>query len=186
MIRKGRPVVDVYQEKPNKQNEKVEDKNQYSSRLQHLEQRTYHIDGEVTAIKSQLSAQSDTLTRIENSILNKQPMWNVGNIMGLLVVAGSLILGLVTYTHTLINPLGARMDVYDAFRYEMHYEVGQTQHSIKTLDEKFDHFDELHHKQDDMIIGFTKGLAASEVEHRALGDYAKETRELLNDMRAGD
>jgi len=159
------------------------DQHQYSTRLQHLEQRTYHIDGEVTAIKSQLSAQSDTLNRIETSVLNKQPIWNVGNIMGLLVVASSLILGLVTYTHTLIDPIAERLDLHDAFRYEMHFEVGETKHSIKTLDEKFNHFDELYHKQDERVNKLTSEAAAGAVSRKAIGDYLKETRENIDALK---
>jgi hypothetical protein len=148
-----------------------------AARLQHLEQRTYHIDGEVTAIKTQLGTQNDALQRIENNLMNKQPIWNISNVMSLLVVAGGLILGMVTYVHTLIEPIDDRMDMYDAFRYEMHYEVGVMQHSFEQNDKRWDHFDTLHHKQDDAIGKLREKAAQTDVYFdkisRALDDVDK-------------
>ena len=143
-------------------------------RLTTLEQRTYHIDGEVSGIKSTLATHGNTLQRIETKLLNSPGGMNSSQVLGVLTAVGGVVFGLVTYFHTLISPIEKKVELYDQFRYEMHYEIGVMQHSFENYDERWQHFDVLHHKQDDAIRALAEKAAAAEISRRAMGEYMKE------------
>lgn len=162
---------------------------QYSQRLQHLEQRTYHIDGEVTAIKSQLSTQNEALQRIENSLLNRPSVWNTGSIISLLGLVGSIVFGGAVYLESQmgnveedIHELAEYVDIQQEFRHQMHYEVGRMTQTVEEYDRKWDHFDMLMHKRDDRINEIEKKQAESTVSRRAIGDYARELGQRLEGL----
>lgn len=138
----------------------VVDKRAQDARLQQLEARTYHIDGEVAGLKTQVGGVVDSLTRIENTLLNKPEKWNTGSIIALLslfvtiVVGGAVFLeSQMAHVRDDIVELSEEATVNREFRNQMHYEVGVVQHTIKVNDDKWNHFDEMMHKRDDRING---------------------------------
>lgn len=161
------------------------------NRLQDLEARTYHIDGRVSAIETQLTTQGATLSRVEQHILGmskgKEP--NVVGWIGLVVTGFlgvlSLVFTLAKYMDLQMAPLRASLldneevhEVFNDFRHQQHYEVGVL-HENKTVQQQeiarlWEHI----HKLEEMDKDHATRLAQGEVSRKAIGDYVRQIDEL--------
>jgi len=162
------------------------------SRLQKLEGRTYHIDGKVAAIETQLGTQGQQLSRIEQHLLAPKPPVNYGVWVGvgitLLFGFGSLIMAGTGYVDVQlghmresIHTIDASIDKYRDDRAEdavvdkaEAYEAGVIRGELSALGHLVQHMDERRHKADERIVKLEEKAAAGEVSRRAIGDYAKE------------
>ena len=161
------------------------------NRLQDLEARTYHIDGRVSAIESQLTSQGATLSRVEQHLLGmskgKEPNvigWIGLAVSGFLGVAG-LVFSLAKYMDLQLQPiragLAANAEVHEtlnAFRHQMHYEIGvlttqkeDTKGEIKLL---WNHI----HKLEAQDTEHNKEIAHAQTARKAMGDYIRQIDEL--------
>lgn len=145
----------------------VRDAHVAENRLHQLEARTYHIDGEVAALKTQMGGVVDSLGRIESHQLNKKPVWNTGSVMAMLALVATILLGGATFLDTQLEHIrddivGIKADatIVEEFRHQVHYEIGVFKHTQKVHDEQWKHYDELMHKRDDKI---------NEIENRQWG-----------------
>jgi len=134
-------------------------------RLQQLEARTYHIDGELAAVKTQVSGMVDSLERIESSLLNRPDKWNNGSIVAMLSLIATIIFGGGVYLDNQLSHLRddierneEHMEILDSFRHQMHYEVGVLSTLNEEQNNKLDHFDTLDHKRDDRLRELEKKL----------------------------
>ena len=127
------------------------------SRLQKLEGRTYHIDGKVAAIETQLGTQGAQLTRIEQHMLTPKPPVNYGVWVGigitLLFGFSSLMMGVTGYV-------------------DMQLEHERAMAAV-TVD-RLEHQDERMHVADARLRLVEQAATAGNVSRRAIGDYAKE------------
>lgn len=149
---------------------------------------TYHIDGRVTAIEGRMNQFGDQLNRIEQSLLNKPPLWNIGNIMGLMGMIAGLMWGIYNFVSLEVDQLREttdrntavldkqwqRLNELQPFQKEMHYEVGTLRKSIEILTRDAEHADMLYHQLDDRVREAEKKGAAAEVSRKAIGDFVKE------------
>ena len=131
---------------------------QLNTRIEKFEARLYHVDGELGAVKADLRNQGDSLRRIEQALVNKQPIWNNGTVLALLSLLVSIVIGGGAYLDNQLNHIKddiagneKRIEVLDEFRFGMHYEVGVLHHDGEQKDKRWDHFDELMHQRDDRI-----------------------------------
>lgn len=161
------------------------------NRLQDLEARTYHIDGRVSAIETQLTTQGATLSRVEQHLLGmskgKEPNivgWVGLTVTGLLGIL-SLVFTMAKYMDLQLAPLRSSLaeneevhKVFEQFRHQQHYEVG-TLHTQKDqvqreIDKLWNHI----HKQEEIDRDQDDRLARGEVARKALGDYVRQIDEL--------
>ena len=146
----------------------------------------YHTDGRVNAIESKIDSQGDQLNRIESSILNKQPAWNNGSVMGLVIAVGAFLVGITGYVSLQLSPITDRLvadvgwqESLDQYRMTDLYAQGQTTMWMKEHEVAYNHHDELYHKLVDQVAELQERAAAAEVARKATGDYAKENRMLM-------
>ena len=162
------------------------------SRLQKLEGRTYHIDGKVAAIETQLGTQGQQLSRIEQHLLTPKPPVNYGVWVGLGITLlfgfGSLIMAGTGYVdiqlghlrtsvaniNTDIDAISEYESDRNALRADEAYNRGVARGEINSLSEMIKHMDERRHRADERIVRLEEKAAAGEVSRRAIGDYAKE------------
>ena len=162
------------------------------SRLQKLEGRTYHIDGKVAAIETQLGTQGQQLSRIEQHLLAPKPPVNYGVWVGvgitLLFGFGSLIMAGTGYVEVQLGHMRSAIDTIDT-SIDKHrddraadaitakneaYSAGVLRGELTALGNLVHHMDERRHKADERIVRLEQKAAAGEVSRRAIGDYAKE------------
>lgn len=141
-----------------------------TSRLDRLEARQAHMEADMSGVATKVDVLIEALKRIEDAAYNKQPIWNINTILTLLVVAGGLILSMVTYMHTLINPILESQQLYDQFRYEMHYEVGVMKENFSQADRNFATMTTITDKVTDQILSLTRHAAASDARQEMLFD----------------
>jgi hypothetical protein len=167
------------------------------SRLQKLEGRTYHIDGKVAAIETQLGTQGQQLNRIEQHLLAPKPPVNYGVWVGIAITLlfgfGSLIMAGTSYVDVqlghmrgAISKIDTSIDKYrddraaDAITAKNEaYSAGVLRGELNALGGLVQHMDERRHKADERIVELEKKAAAGEVSRRAIGDYAKELGEKI-------
>lgn len=162
------------------------------SRLQKLEGRTYHIDGKVAAIETQLGTQGAQLTRIEQHMLTPKPPVNYGVWVGIgltiLFGFGSALMAVSSYMDMQLD--GVRQAIVavddDMALHRSHavrdqenemtrmFTSGKRAGKLEDLSERLAHVDELFHEMDKRVrVNSAKGQEA-EVSRKAIGDYVKE------------
>ena len=172
---------------------KVEGEQEVSeSRLQKLEGRTYHIDGKVAAIETQLGTQGQQLSRIEQHLLAPKPPVNYGVWVGIGITVlfgfGSLMIAVTGYVDIQLGHIkGAMADL--THNQELHQEHrvsdveedketaflrGRMSGELDAISELVLHMDQRRHVADTRIQELEKAAAAGKVSRQAIGDYAKE------------
>lgn len=162
-----------------------------TARLLELEARTYHIDGKVAAIETQLDSQGAQLSRIEAHLLHKPPSnyaaWT-GVGLSVLLVFGGLLAGLATFTDTQlahvrddidrtnisVRDLAEYQDIDKSKKLDRAFELGRQAAEIISMMGRLDHYDELYHDLDRRVRIEEQKSAESKTSRRAIGDYAKE------------
>jgi hypothetical protein len=169
------------------------------TRLQKLEGRTYHIDGKVAAIETQLGTQSQQLSRIEQHLLRpKEPVnygvW-VGIALTILFGFGSMIVAGTSYVdiqlghmRSVMVTMRQTMDQHAAHRVEDQKEAAKDAYSqgiirgeLDALGHLVQHMDERRHALDERVTELEAAASAGEVSRKAIGDYTRELGERLND-----
>lgn len=157
--------------------------------------RTYHIDGRVTAIEGRMDTFGAQLNRIEGALLNRASPWNVSAIIALVMMVGALLVGISGYVDLQLGNLrqvvdrntevGDRQEDHleqlEAFRAEMHYEVGKVNKETDQFRSLADKHDDYHTNLDTRVRFLEQQAAAAEVSRRAIGDYAKELGQQLHE-----
>ena len=160
------------------------------TRLQELEARTYHIDGRVGAIESQLTQVMGAVGRIEQHIISDKP--EAPNVVGWATLAFSILVGAVgmvfsmnTYFSSQMDPIRARLDVYESktetlydFRHQMHYEVGRFHEELKSNDLFHAKVEQKFNSIDERERVLSEEAAANKVSRKAMGDYIRQIDEL--------
>lgn len=167
------------------------------SRLQKLEGRTYHIDGKVAAIETQLGTQGQQLSRIEQHLLAPKPPVNYGVWVGIGITIlfgfGSLMMAMTGYVDIQLGHIKGAMsdlthgqELHQAHRAsdiaddrETAFLRGHMRGELDALGELVLHMDERRHKADERIQALEKAAAAGKVSRKAIGDYAKELGEKI-------
>ena len=148
----------------------------------------YHIDGRVTAIEGRIGGVETTLSRIEQTLLNKPPVWNIGNIMALMVMVGALLVGVSTYVDMQLNNMKELMARNTAtlgalsadtaglheFQREMHFEIGGIKSQAATTERAAIHADEMMHRLDDRVRNNEHGVAEGLAIQRNLHEHIQE------------
>ena len=143
-------------------------------RLARVEARTYHTDGEVSALKTQVAGVVDTLQRIEAAILNKPPIWNSSSVIALLAIVGSTFWGITSYVDVSAQKSQWRVDslveqvaaeekkqetlheINTDHQKQVHYEVGV----MKTKFEAQDRYNVSNENKHDVLISRVGSLEA--------------------------
>jgi hypothetical protein len=119
-------------------------------------------------------------------MLNKQPTWNNGSVMGLVVAVGAFLVGITGYVSLQLSPITARLEAdvgwqnsMNQFQLATHYHQGQSNIWMEEHSEAEDHHDELYHLLVDRVTREEQKSAEAEVSRKAIGDYSKENRGLL-------
>jgi hypothetical protein len=137
----------------------------------------YHIDGRVTAIEGQIGQISTQLNRMESSLLSKPPIWNMNNIMTLMLMVAGLLYGISGFvdirmsnmkefttlnTEDIAHKQEQIKDLQE-FQREMHYEIGAMNKALDVQKEAAMHADTLFHELDARIreteMGVARGLS---------------------------
>jgi hypothetical protein len=169
----------------------LESSDRDTTRLLELEARTYHIDGKVAAIESQLDSQGAQLSRIEQHLLHKPPTnyaaW-VGVVLTLLLMVGGLFAGAAKFTASQMDYIRDDIaknaaDLADVKGYQSidgrkqldrAFELGRQTAEIIGMIGRLDHYDELYHDLDRRVRAEEQKSAESRTSRKAIGDYAKE------------
>ena len=141
----------------------------------------YHIDGRVTAIEGQLTNQTAQLSRIENSLLNKEPFFNFGNVTTLMLMVAGLLYGINGFVDLRIIQIQQDTDRneravenLEAFQREMHYEVGKFSKDLDDVDERDHANEEKLHEIDARLREVEQMAAAALVSRKAIGAYVED------------
>jgi len=140
----------------------------YDTRLNHVEQDLAGLRG---IVETNQRATIDRIDRLTNAVegikeYDQSSGWDTKDVLSLV---GKTFLGLAAVIVSLM---------YGGAQY-INSEIDNGTAEIHNLQRKIEHFDELAHKRDDIIMGLVAQASASEVSRKAIGDYAKETREAL-------
>ena len=167
------------------------------SRLQKLEGRTYHIDGKVAAIETQLGTQGQQLSRIEQHLLAPKPPVNYGVWVGIGITIlfgfGSLMMAMTGYVDIQLGHIkGSMSDLTRNQELHQQHRVSDIEEGKETaflrglmrgeldsISKLVLHMDQRRHVADERIQGLEKAAAAGKVSRRAIGDYAKEIGEKI-------
>lgn len=163
-----------------------------SSRLQELESRTYHIDGEVSALKTQLNTQGQQLNRIEAHLLAPKPgpsysAW-AGVGISVLLGLGAMFVGISSYVDlqlqhvkgnvdsvvSSIDKLADYHDIDKGKQLDRAFELGRQTALLYDIQDKFEKQRLLLLGQDERLRVQEQESAASKVSRQAIGDYLKE------------
>ena len=170
-----------------------------AGRFQDLENRTSHIDSEVSRVqadvsglKAQLQAQGQQLNRIETLLMAPKdgPSYSAwaGVVVTILFGLGAMFVGISGYVDLQLTPVKESVaEVSTAIIRESEYhsidsrkqldaafELGRTSADLANLTYRINHYDELHHAIDDRLRVVEEKAAAANVSRKAIGDYTKE------------
>lgn len=148
----------------------------------------YHIDGRVTAIEGQLQSFGSQLNRIENSLLNKPPLLNFGNVMTMMLMLAGLLYGINAFVDLRMAQVekGIERNAADAdrmedriakqeeFQKEMHYEVGTFRTRLEEAESRRDRNENWIRGIDARVRKTEQQSAASEVSRKAIGDFVED------------
>ena len=173
--------------------------NTQAKRLQEIEARVYHTDGEVGAIKTQITQLSESFRRIEKSMLDKPPVWNTQSVLALMGTLGGLMLLFTGYAdiqlehakdlterdHEHARELNSIRDrrlekieewVSDANedRARVRYELGTLVTENLHSSDMAKHDDEMGHWRDEAINELKEGSAGDNVSIKAIGAWLRD------------
>ena len=141
----------------------------------------YHIDGRVTAIEGQLQNFGAQLNRIENSLLDKEPFFNFGNVTTLMLMVAGLLYGINGFVD--LRTLQVQQDTdrneraiekLEEFQREVHYEVGKFSEQLKAGDSRRLRNEQWLRDVDGRVRKVEEQAAAGEVSRRAIGDFVED------------
>ena len=154
------------------------------NRLQELERRTYHIDGEVSGLKTQIGSILQSLSRIEQAFHNKPPVnwaaWvGVGITFMAMLVGG--VFALAQYVQLTQSPLlvGKQENTkavtdLQLFQHQAHYEIGILHEHKEQVNAEVDKLWEHIHKLEDQDADLVDRMARAETARKAIGEYVRD------------
>lgn len=170
------------------------------SRLLKVERQTYHIDGKMTAMETQLGAQGAQLTRIEQHMLTPKPPVNYGVWVGLGVTLlfgfGSMMAAMSSYLDMQLNnvryvldDVQGEMDTHASHRQEDFsrqvaeaFTSGIRAGKLEDMSFQLQHLDEREHLMDARVRKVEEEAAAGEVSRKAIGAYMKQLGESIYEL----
>lgn len=174
--------------------------------LSRIQEQGFTTAAKVSALEAQFSTFLESWNRVEQSLLNKPPIWNMANVLVLVVACCGGLFGIINLTSGVEGDMKAYVDLRlagleeterryeeaqqrraekldlwmadkDAFQRETHYEFGVQVTKNEQAAEQIKHLDVQHHDTQANVIELQKRSAASEVSRRAIGDYVKSVDE---------
>ncbi len=159
-----------------------------AQRLRHVEQEQATLRSEMKGLAQTQQGHGTTLNRIEQLLLNKPPVWNTNTVLSLVLAVAGVFYGASNYVGYQVGPLEKevtmlykRVEEHDEMSRQTYYEMGRLHLYVEQDDKDDSHLDQRFHSLQDRVRTTERGAAASSVSRKALGEYSKETRGIMDE-----